>query len=249
MAVRHLFDTSPHSTARSRVILGVSRGFAGPPAHLLGMTSEIVYHTDFESMIRASRGADQDALLHTLLRLGHDGSTTADRVVLQALVPAAQRIAQRVRSLDDLDRADRPGYAMGAAWESIRTYRLHLQERVMANLTMNLLRFLSPKPTENERLIAARTITVSDEFLETVATAWMPEPAPEVQLANLLTWAVDTRVLTRDEVALLVRATLGKQDHATIAADMGLSREGLHSRLTRIRKRLAAAAQTEFLAA
>ena len=46
MAVRHLFDTSPHSTARSRVILGVSRGFAGPPAHLLGMSSETVYHTD-----------------------------------------------------------------------------------------------------------------------------------------------------------------------------------------------------------
>ena len=249
MAVRHLFDTSPHSTVRSRMILGVSRGFAGPPAHLLGMSNETVYHTDFESMIRASRGADQDALLHTLLRLGHDGSTTADRVVLQALVPAAQRIAQRVRSLEDLDRADRAGCAMGAAWESIRTYQLHLQERVMANLTMNLLRFLSPKPTANERLIAARTITVSDEFLETVATAWMPERTPEVQLANLLTWAIDTRVLTRDEVALLVRATLGKQDHATIAADMGLSREGRHSRLTRIRKRLAAAAQTEFLAA
>lgn len=204
---------------------------------------------DLLAEIRNNHGAEQDALLHTLLRLGHDGGTAADRVVLQSLVPAAQRIAQRVRSLEDLDRADRAGYAMGAAWESIRTYRLHLQERVMANLTMNLLRFLTPKPTANERLIAARTITVSDEFLETVATAWMPELAPEVELANILTWAVNTRVLTRNEVALLVRATLGEQAHATIAADMGLSLEGLRSRLTRIRKRLSTAAQTEFLAA
>jgi excisionase family DNA binding protein len=54
MAVRHLFDTSPHSTARSRVILGVFRGFAGPPAHLLGMSSETAYHTDFESILSLS---------------------------------------------------------------------------------------------------------------------------------------------------------------------------------------------------
>jgi DNA-binding CsgD family transcriptional regulator len=204
---------------------------------------------DLLAEIRHNNGAAQDAILHALLCVGRDGSTAADRVVLQALVPAAQRIAQRVRSLEYLDRADRAGYAMGAAWESIRTYRLHLRERVMANLTMNLLRFLTPKPTANERLIAARTITVSDEFLETVATAWMPELAPEVELANILTWAVNTRVLTRNEVALLVRATLGEQAHATIAADMGLSLEGLRSRLTRIRKRLSTSARSEFLAA
>ena len=54
MAVRHLFDTSPHSTARSRVILGVSRGFTGPPAHLLGMSNETVDHTDFESILSLS---------------------------------------------------------------------------------------------------------------------------------------------------------------------------------------------------
>jgi hypothetical protein len=49
MAVRHLFDTSPHSAARSRGILGASRGFAGPPAHLSRMSNETVDHTDFES--------------------------------------------------------------------------------------------------------------------------------------------------------------------------------------------------------
>jgi hypothetical protein len=64
MAVRHLFDTSPHSTARSRVILGVFRGFAGPPAHLLGMSSETAYHTDFESILSLSELA---------VRLGPDG--------------------------------------------------------------------------------------------------------------------------------------------------------------------------------
>ncbi len=54
MAVRHLFDTSPHSTARYRVIFEVSRGFAGRHAHLLGMSSETIHHTDFESILSLS---------------------------------------------------------------------------------------------------------------------------------------------------------------------------------------------------
>ena len=205
--------------------------------------------TELLATIRQTRGHEQDAILHLLLSLGRGGNPAADRVVLQTLIPAAQRIAQRVRGLGDLDRADRAGYAIGAAWESIRTYRMHLQDRVMANLTMNMLRLLAPEPTANERLIAARTITVSDEILETVSAAWNPVPAPEVELANVLAWAVEKHVLERAEVALLIQAALGEQTHASIAAQLGLTVEGLRSRLTRIRRRLATAAQTEFLAA
>jgi DNA-binding CsgD family transcriptional regulator len=199
--------------------------------------------------IRQSDGPEQDTLLHALLMRGRDGNAQADRVVLQALIPAAQRIAQRVSGLEYLNRADRAGYAVGAAWESIRTYRLYLRDRVMANLTMNMLHLLTPKPTANERLIAARTVTVSDEFLETVPATWTREPTPEVELADVLAWAVNTRVLNRAEVDLLIRTALGDRTHAAIAAGMGLSVEGLRSRLTRIRKRLATAARTEFLAA
>jgi DNA-directed RNA polymerase specialized sigma24 family protein len=198
--------------------------------------------------IRQSAGRQQDELLHRLLLLGHDGNAAADRVVLQALIPAAQRIVQRVRGLDHLDRVERADYSVGAAWESIRTYRLHLRERVMANLTMNTLRLLTPEPTANERAIAARTITVPDNVLESVP--WdSPEPAPEVELANVLTWAVDNRILTAHEAALLIHAALGSDSHAAIAEQLGLSVEGLRSRLTRIRKRLSTAAQAEFLAA
>jgi DNA-directed RNA polymerase specialized sigma24 family protein len=199
--------------------------------------------------IRQTSGGEQDAILHRLLRLGRDGNAAAERVLLQALIPAAQRIAQRVRGLDDLERADRAGYAIGAAWESIRTYRMHLEARVMANLTMNMLRYLAPKPSANERLIAARTFAVPDEVLETVTAAWTSEPTPEAELANVLAWAVGQHVLDRAEVALLIKASLGEQSHAAIAAEIGLSLEGLRSRLTRIRRRLSTAAQTEYRAA
>ena len=199
--------------------------------------------------IRQSNGAEQDVVLHALLVLGRDGNGNAERVVLQALLPAAQRIAQRVRGLDHLDRSDRAGYAVGAAWESIRTYRLHLRDRVMANLTMNILRLLAPKPAANDRLVAARTITVSDEFLEIASASHAPEPSPEVELANVLAWALQTGVLTRRENDLLTYAALGDQTHSAIAQQMGVSVEGLRSRLTRIRKRLATAARNDYLAA
>jgi DNA-directed RNA polymerase specialized sigma24 family protein len=205
--------------------------------------------TELLATIRQASGCEQDAILHRLLRLGRDGNAAAERVLLQALIPAAQRIVQRVRGLEDIERADRPGYAIGAAWESIRTYRMHLEARVMANLTMNMLRLLAPEPSANERLIAARTITVTDQFLETVTAAWTPEPTPEAELANVLAWAVGRHVLDREEVALLIKASLGEQTHAAIAAEIGLSLEGLRSRLTRIRRRLSAAAQTEYLVA
>lgn len=59
MAVRHLFDSSPHSIARSRGILGGSRSFAGWPAHLLGMNLSTSSLNDFESILSLSELADR----------------------------------------------------------------------------------------------------------------------------------------------------------------------------------------------
>jgi excisionase family DNA binding protein len=54
MAVRHLFDTSPHSIARSRGILGASRSLVVSPAHLVGMTNTTSHPTEFESILTLS---------------------------------------------------------------------------------------------------------------------------------------------------------------------------------------------------
>ena len=54
MAVRHLFDTSPRSIARTRKILGASRRVVGPPAHLSGMNSDTSYPNEFESILSLS---------------------------------------------------------------------------------------------------------------------------------------------------------------------------------------------------
>ena len=137
--------------------------------------------------IRTTKGAVQDALLYELVTLTHQGDRTAERVVLQSLIPAAQRMAHRVRSLDDFDRHDRVGYAIGAAWESIQKYKLHLHARVMANLTMNMLGILAPEKTANDRLIADKTAPMAADVLEIEAGAWHePERTPEEQLHKII---------------------------------------------------------------
>jgi hypothetical protein len=54
MAVRHLFDTSPHTTVQSRVVPEASRRLVVPPAHLSGMKNTTSYPNEFESILSLS---------------------------------------------------------------------------------------------------------------------------------------------------------------------------------------------------
>jgi DNA-directed RNA polymerase specialized sigma24 family protein len=197
------------------------------------------------AQIQIERGPEQDALLYSLITLGRHGNTFADRVLLQALFPAAHSIARRVRVMDQFERADRSSYAISAAWESIRTYRLHLQSKVMGNLTMGVLHHLSTLVTPGAQEIAVRTFTVPDEVLDLLPDQHPAQIRPEVEVAQTLRWAVNHGVLTAGETALLVRAALDEQPHLMIAADLGLSVEGVRTRLTRIRKKLSTAVRGE----
>lgn len=188
--------------------------------------------------IRRSTGDAQDVLLYELLVLARGGDKIAERVLVQILIPVAQRMAHRVRSLADRDRVDRVGYAISCAWEMTARYRLHLRRRVHANLTMGLLDLLTEK-SMNDRLIADRTTPTSDEVLEEVAGAWKEPDAPvEVLAARLFSWAVDTEVLTREETALLARISLGDERQVDIAAELGIKVDCLNKRVTRARRRL-----------
>lgn len=196
---------------------------------------------------REKAAVQEDATLYELVALARGGDRQAERVLVQLLIPAAQRMAHRVTRLGDFDRADRVGYAIGAAWESIRSFKLHLHRRIHANLTMGMLSILAPEKTQNEKLIHDCTAPVSDAVLEVEAgECQQPEAPVEVQLAQLFTWAIDTGVLQRDEVALLSRSALGDETAAEIAASLDLTRACLRKRVDRIRARLSAAAREQF---
>lgn len=183
--------------------------------------------------------AEEDAILIELISLAHTGDRIAERTLVQLLLPAAQRMAYRVRSLGDMDRADRVGYAISMAWEMISQYKLHLRRRVHANLTMGLLRLLSPKKTQNDLVVANCTTPVSDDVLEAVAGGWNgPEQPIEVLAARLFSWGVDNGIVTREETALLARVTLGEEKQTDIAQELGVSVDCINQRIKRSRQRL-----------
>lgn len=185
-----------------------------------------------------------DVVLYELLTLARSGNRIAERVLVQVLLPAAQRMAHRVRALDGMDRADRVGYAITCAWEVIGVdYKMHLHQRVHANLTMGLLGKLSER-TPTDKAIHDQTTAVSNEFLEAELDAWTgAEPPVEVLALRLFAWAVDTGALTREETALLARVTMGDDEETReqIAESLGITIDNLHKRVQRIRKRLKAA--------
>lgn len=196
--------------------------------------------------IRNTAPAGRDEMLHAMLTAAHAGNRDAERVLVQLLIPVARRMAHRISTLSDYDWGDRVSVAIVTAWETIRRYQLRRNQRVWANLTMDLLGALNPRKTANDLQIADRTITVDHDILTAVVEATpAAEPSPEVRLASLFTWAVDVGVLTRDEVALLSRVALGDETQDVIAAELGTTAPALRMSVIRIRKRLSAAVRDQ----
>lgn len=195
--------------------------------------------------LRTTTGAAQDAVLYELVVLTHAGDHHAERLLVQLLLPAAQRMANRTTRLDDFTRTDRVGYAIGAAWESIRTYKLHRHARVHANLTMGMLALLAPAKTQNDIQVHDRTAPVSDTILD--LHEWQqPASSPERALADLFNWAARSRVIDREEISLLSRATLGDETRDQIARSLDITVECLRKRVARIQARLATAAREQY---
>lgn len=189
---------------------------------------------------RAGHAAEEDRLLYGLLVASHGGNRHAERVLIQILLPAVERMAHRIPRLDEFDRCDRVGCAIGAAWEAIGTYRMHLRGRVHANLTLRTLHILCPEKRRNDIEVADRTSTIPSHLFDEVISREAEQPV-EVKLMDLFTWAVDSRVVTREQVALLSRTALSGRPHAEIAAEMGLTVKALRNRADRIRRRISRA--------
>lgn len=82
---------------------------------------------------------------------------------------------------------------------------------------------------------------IEDELLEKIAG---PDESDDVlrDLVTILTWAIDSGTLRRDEVQLLARIELAEGDPGVAreeaAAELGVSRETLNRRVCRIRTKL-----------
>lgn len=179
-------------------------------------------------------GPAHDDLLHQLLVLHHDGDSFAGRVVLQCMLGRADRLtrtaAGRGHDADD---------AVAALWTAIATYPLHRTTKVAANLAMDALHAMSPGGHD----LALSPDTLEGQIHHDQDTGRLDPSAPSAsdEAVTVLLWALDTNVLTREEVQLLAHTHLGDGYRDTSTLPAGLTPATARQRRSRAVRKLAAA--------
>lgn len=199
---------------------------------------------------------EADAILHALLveYAGGTGSYIAGRLVLQCMLPAVARLADRHAHLHD-SYADAAMQAVGAMWAAATNFPVERKRtKVAAHLYYRCLDDLCASKTTNaptpvgSSVLAAAGLERADDGGDDVA-----DPSHEV--VRLLAWSLDHEVLRPDEAALLARLYLADDEGRApsakeVAAELGVSHVAVRARSSRAVRRLARAVITrEYLAA
>jgi len=185
--------------------------------------------------------ADRDAVLLALLMLEHEGDTIAGRVILKSFLPLAFRLARTSSSTHAIwmhNRGDATSSAIGVLWEVIHSYPLTRVSSVSGNIRGEMIKLLaagfgSPRSVDD--------VPVEIEVLDKIVGA---DESDDVfrDLVTILTWAIDSGTLRREEVQLLARIELAEGDpgeaREAAAEELGISRETLNKRVSRIRSKL-----------
>ncbi len=198
--------------------------------------------------------AGRDAVLLALLELARGGDGLAGRVVLQAMLPKAVRVAMSVVRRPDVlgDREEAHARAVAALWQAIATYPLQARPaRVPGNLALDTLALVQRGHTGSSHFsVAFPEQPFAD--LEVLGDAGRVDVGPDdlfgpadAELLTLLAWSVRTGVLELHEARLLIRVYVpdghGLDTHL-IAAELGISRAALRQRCSRLARRLGDAA-------
>ena len=198
--------------------------------------------------------ARRDGVLVALLTLSRDGDRLAGRVVLQAMLGKAIRVATTIVRRPDVlgDREEAQATAIGAMWQAIATYPLQARpSRVTANLALDTLALVQRGHTGSShfsRTFPERPCADLTDRLDAAHYDVGPDdlagPA-DAELIVLLAWSVRNGVLQLDEARLLARVyglDGTPEGGATIAADLGLTWPTLRQRCHRLARRVGQAA-------
>lgn len=193
---------------------------------------------DWVMRMRAPSADRDHSVLRALLERAGAGDAGAARTVLSLVMPKVMVFART--SVRSVTGADAVAVAVGAAWETIRTFRVTPGMRnVRGSLVLAILR----------TILAAEPPTREIPY----DPAQLPEPAEpvtemvhaDVQVAAMLAWAVDAGVLDDEQVRLIVRVDLLGQDCRELAEQMSVAYDTIRKRAFRARRRLAAAARDQ----
>ncbi|WP_159701363.1 hypothetical protein [Arthrobacter sp. 18067] len=185
---------------------------------------------------------DRDGIYWGMLSEVQEGNKDAERLLLQAMLAKAVNLSRNCRGLIAMPSQDALCVAVGAMWESIRTFPLHKTEKVVGNLAMNALQIITlthPAPanlpdahedSELDRIIAAERET--DEHVIHSAT-------PLEELLKVILWATETGTLTQEEAKLLGRFTVStREEKYALAEELGLGRYSLTTYASLIKAKL-----------
>lgn len=199
--------------------------------------------------------AAADRILHALITAAHAGDTIAERVVLQSMLPKAVSLARRSRGLIEAGgyelSSDSVTTAISAVWEAIVTYKLHNTRSVAANLGLNALHMLMDDFGTGRKETLETEQTDLDDMLWSQGVHATLEPdwgdSAFHDMVTVLTWALDTEALTRDDVRLIAKYYLGDNpgvdERKALADELEVTPGALQRQVSRLRVKLMTAVQ------
>lgn len=188
--------------------------------------------------------ATHDQVLYALICLTQDGCQTASRCLVQTMLSKLVRLSKTAaaRGVEDPIPC-----VLTTFLEQVHRYRRHLRSRVAGNLALNTLSALPVAATEEELVgidpvtelgASHRWCSINDAVNEAEHNAHL--------ITAALTWALDRKILTRADIALLTRRYLSGRPQAPtlaqIAEETGQSYEYLRKRHAGAVRRLTQAA-------
>ncbi|ALJ21430.1 hypothetical protein [Microbacterium sp. No. 7] len=194
---------------------------------------------EWVARMRAPSADGDHTVLRALLERAGTGDAHAQRTVLALMMPKVMVFART--SVRSVTGADAVAVAVGAAWETIRTFRVTSGLRnARGSLVLAILRtILAAEPP-------AREIPCDPALLPEPAEITSEEVVDaDVQVAGVLQWAMTAGVLDAEQVRLLVRLDLLGLDCRELAEQMSVAYDTVRKRAFRARRRLATAARDQ----
>lgn len=205
---------------------------------------------DVEHTVTADRrGAD--GVLLALLRLAHDGDRLAGRTVLQLMLGKAIRIAATHAARDSRENLEHT--AVAALWTTIATYPTDRRPtKVAANIAMDTLGAVSRELAHRHRETPTEPGTLAAVLGEAAGDEAGGDSEADVELTELLVWAVDAGAVNAADAALLldIYAPAPGLDGGRAAAERAnISWAAARQRASRAVRRIALAVRADALAA
>ncbi len=243
------------STGKSTTLSLLNREWESRHAHAVHVFGDLGQMSGGEllDLIASARKPQQDGLLHQLITIAHCHSPageTAGRALVQCMIPKALKLAASCTALRGLCGDERMGILISCLWQAIQCYPIHIRRSVAGTLSLGTLhelnasesvrrtrdRHIDEIPTDMAILPGLAGATTDVEY-EVGRTNTGDESFDD--LVRVLSWAVDSCILNREEVAILAKADLGDpEDRASLALEHACTPATMQKRVWRIRTKL-----------